>query len=65
MTLPAFAFPRENEVKLSGERDKIALLRHDGETIPFRGLTAVFFKCFIERIGKESSSAMQKLMKRL
>jgi hypothetical protein len=30
VTLPAYAFLREDEVKLSGERDKIALLRHDG-----------------------------------
>ncbi len=29
MTLPAYAFPREDEVKRSGERDKIAYLRHD------------------------------------
>jgi len=30
MTLPAYAIPREDELKLSGERDKIAYLRHDG-----------------------------------
>ena len=30
MTLPAYAIPREDEVKLSGERDKIAYLRHYG-----------------------------------
>src|SRR5438270_13975763 len=30
MTLAAYAIPREDEVKLSGERDKIAFLRHNG-----------------------------------
>jgi len=30
MTLPAYANSREDEVKLSGERDKIAYLRHYG-----------------------------------
>jgi len=30
MTLSAYAIPREDEVKLSGERDKIAFLRHNG-----------------------------------
>jgi len=29
MTLPAYAIPREDEVKCSGECDKIAYLRHD------------------------------------
>jgi len=30
MTLPAYAIPRADEVKRSGERDKIAPLRHYG-----------------------------------
>jgi ADP-ribose pyrophosphatase YjhB (NUDIX family) len=30
VTLPAYAIPREDEVKFSGERDKIAYLRHYG-----------------------------------
>jgi hypothetical protein len=30
MTLPAYAISRADEVKLSGERDNIAYLRHDG-----------------------------------
>ena len=30
MTLPAYAIPGEDEVKLGGERDKIAYLRHYG-----------------------------------
>jgi len=30
IALPAYAIPREDEVKLSGERDKIAYLRHYG-----------------------------------
>jgi hypothetical protein len=33
------------------------------ETIPERGLTAELFKCLMERIGKESCSAMQKRSK--
>jgi hypothetical protein len=39
MTLPAFAFPRENEVKLSGERDKIAFLSalpHGKKSVHYR-----------------------------
>jgi hypothetical protein len=30
MTLPTYAIPREDELKLKGERDKIAYLRHYG-----------------------------------